>query len=494
MYNPGSIKIKEGKWAPTCTTESNLIENQMKAPAIRDFIEHTNQRMLSTLIVSGAANKYGLGYVPTKIGQVDDKKLIGNYSYQFDVWTRLQREATIVAQIGVTQADGTFQISTTEDYWYPGMNVLFNGQGFQARVMSGPQGTTGNYIWTLQSPDGALFNWTTHVAGQGSTKTAFGGYSSYGEKSMRGYGRSHFPDTFIQHMTTQRKTIGISGGANSDVLWYEWVNPQTNAPVKGWRYESELQNDIIFMQEDEFQKWEGISNMKNSDGTLRSTPRFTDAETGLPIIQGDGILQQIGGGNETDASGTNGEATLDDIVDMMKTIRKKSNMMMGLTHIVVTGEDGFSNAQRIMPALSGSQNVMLVQNVNQTSAAGGAKVDVGFSFQSFNVDGDQVLFIKHPMFDNDKLYTARGNDGNILQSSKMIFLTTSMNGKKNLEILSKGARGINRSLVSKYLNGLTGDPQSMTLSEEDAIKYAQLKENMIVVYNSNVCGIINKPN
>lgn len=492
MYNPGQIKIKEGKWAPTCTTESNLTENQMKAPAIRDFIEMTNQRMLSTLIVSGAANKYGLGFVPTKIGKVDDKKLIGNNAYQFDVWTRLQRPATILAQIGSTSSDGTFQIATKEDYWYPGMNVLFNGQGFQARVMSGPTGGSGNYIWTLQSPDGALFDWTTHVAGQGSTKTAFGGYSSYGEKSMRGYGRSHFPDSFIQHMTIQRKTTGISGGANTDVLWYEWVNPQTNAPVRGWRYEAETQNDAVFMQEDEFQKWEGISNMKNSDGTLRVTTRFTDTETGLPIIQGDGIFQQIGGGNETSGSGSNGEATVDDVVDMMKAIRKKSNMMSGLTHVVVTGEDGFSNAQRIMPVLSGSQNVMLVQNVDQVSAAGGAKVDVGFSFQSFNVDGDQVVFIKHPMFDNDSLYTERGADGNLYKSSQMVFLTTNVGQKNNMEILSKGARGVNRSMVSKYLNGLTGDPQSMTISEEDAIKYAMLKENLIVIYNSNLCGIINK--
>ena len=494
MFNPGSIRIKEGKWAPTCTTESNLVENQMKAPAIRNFIEMTNQRMLTTLIVSGAANKYGLGYVPTKIGQVDDKKLIGNNSYQFDVWTRLQRPVNLIAQIGTTGTDGSFSISTKEDYWYPGMNVLFNGQGFQARVMSGPTGAPGNYIWQMTSPDGALFVWATHVAGQGSTMTAFGGYSSYGEKSMRGYGRSHFPDTFIQHMTTQRKTIGISGGANSDVLWYDWINPQTNAPVRGWRYEAEIQNDVIFMQEDEFQKWEGISNMKNTDGTLRTFPRFNDRETGLPITQGDGILQQIGGGNETSGSGTNGQATVDDISDMMKSIRKKSNMISGLTHVVVTGEDGFSNAQQVMPILSGNQNVMLVQNVDQVSAAGGAKVDVGFNFQSFNVDGDQVLFIKNPTWDNDSLYTARGADGLMLQSSKMVFLTTASAGKKNIEILSKGARGVNRSLVQKYLNGMTGDGESMSLSEEDAIKYAQLKENMIVVYNTNLCGIINKVN
>jgi len=492
MFNPGKIKIKSGKWAETCTTESNLTANQMKAPAIRDFIEHANKRAITTLLVSGAVGKHGIGYVPTKIGKVDDSKKIGNNAYQFDVWTRIQQPVEINSQIGVTAADGTFQLSVKENYWYEGMNVLFHGAGFQARVMSNATGTAGNYIYTFQSPDGALFVWATHVAPQGSTLTAFGGYSSYGEKSLKGYGRSHFPDSFIQHMTIQRKACSISGGANSDVLWYEWVNPQTNAPMKGWRYEAEEQNNAVFMNEDEFQKWEGISSMKGTDGSLLVKSRLTDSQTGLPITQGDGVMQQIGGGNETTGSGTNGEPTLNDVIDMMKTIRKKSNLLTGLVHVVVTGEDGMSNAQQIMPQLAGLQNVVLQQNVNQSSMAGGAKVDVGFNFQAFNVDGDQVVFIKHPMFDNDQLYTERGADGNLLKSSQYIFLTPTIEGKKNMEILAKGARGIDRSMVTAYLNGLTGDSKSPIISAEDAISYEMLKENLIVVYNSNICGIINK--
>lgn len=495
MFLPGQIKVKEGKWSPTCTTESNLVENQMKAPAIRDFIEMTNQRMLSTLIVSGAATQYGLGFVPTRINDVVDStaKLIGNNAYQFDVWNRIQRPCTLVQQIGTTQADGTFQVSTKENYWYPGMNVLFHGQGFQARIMSAPTGSQGNHIWTMQSPDGALFDWNTHVAGQAGIKTAFGATSSYGEKSLRGYGNSAFPDSFIQHMTIQRKSVSISGGANTDVLWYEWANgAKGNAPLQGWRYAAEQQNDAIFMQEDEFKCWDGISSMKSSTGTLLAKSRLTDYETGLPIIQGDGILQQIGGGNETYGSGTNGEATIDDIIDMLKSIRKKSNKISGLMHICVTGEDGFSNAQRQMAGLPIFQTVRQVQIVNQNSQIGGAKVDVGFNYQSFNIDGDQVLFIKHPDWDNDQKYTERGQDGKLLKSSQMVFMTTNVGTKKNIEILAKGARGINRSMISAYLNGMTGDSKGTILSQEDAMTYAMLKENMIVVYNANLCGIINK--
>src|SRR3989304_4847955 len=129
MFNPGKIKIKSGKWAETCTVESNLTANQMKAPAIRDFIEHANKRAITTLLVSGAVGKHG-------IGNVDDSKKIGNNAYQFDVWTRIQQPVEINSQIGVTQPDGSFQLSVKENYWYEGMNVLFHGAGFQARVMS----------------------------------------------------------------------------------------------------------------------------------------------------------------------------------------------------------------------------------------------------------------------------------------------------------------------------------------------------------------------
>lgn len=492
MYNPGKIKIKTESWSPTCTTDSHLIVNNMKAPAMRDFIEVANKRTLSTILTSGGATKYSLGMVPTKVGKVDDTKRIGNNAYTFDTWTRLQKPVVINSQIGATASDGTFQLSVKENYWYPGMNVLFYGQGFQARVMAEPTGTAGNYVYTFQSPDGALFDWTTHVAGQGTTKTAFGGYSSYAERSLKGYARNHFTESFVNHMTIQRKAVAVSGGANSNTTWYEWANPVTNATVKGWRYEAELQAEVVLRQENEFQKWDGVSNMKDSSGNLLTSPRLTDYENGEPITMGDGVLQQIGGGNETSGSGVNGEATVDDIVDMMKSIRKKSNMYSGLTHVVVTGEDGFSNAQRVMPQLAGNQNVQLVQLVNQSSAPGGAQVDVGFSFQSFNVDGDQVLFVKHPMFDNDELYTERGNDGNTLKSSQMIFLTTAMEGKKNIEILAKGVRGIDRSMVYAHINGMTGDSTSQVVTSEDAIRYEMLKEDMIVVYNSNVCGIINK--
>ena len=60
-----------------------------------------------------------------------------------------------------------------------------------------------------------------------------------------------------------------------------------------------------------------------------------------------------------------------------------------------------------------------------------------------------------------------------------------------MEILSKGANGVNRKMIDADYIGLTGK-SGFVQSEVDANKYACLKEDMLVVYNTSLCGIIYK--
>lgn len=492
-FNPGKIQIKEGKWSSTCTTDADLVANQAKFPQIRNMLEYADQRMLSTLLVSGSVGPYGVkdqNEVRTKLGKLDDAKSVGNNAYQFDVMGRIQKASTINSQVGATSANGTFFLSMADNYLVPGMNALFHGQGFQARVMSFPTGSAGNYVYEFQSPDGAIFDWATHVSPQGSVKTCMGGYTSYGEGSLRGYSNSHFPDTFINHTTIQRKTVKITGTAASNVLWLEYDGPKGGA--KGWMYEAIQQATAQLMVEDEFQKFHGKSTMKSTTGTLLTQSRLIDRETGLPIIQGDGLLEQIAGGNESFGSGTNGNANVDDFTDMMTQLEKKSTKYTGNVWVCITGTDGYANAQTQMSSLAGNQNIVINQNVTQSGQAGGAMVDVGFNFSSFNVNGNKIYFIKHPMWDDEQRFTERGADGKLLQSSMYLFMNMGDGGiKKNIDILKKSANGISRGSVSGYINGLTGSPELLQ-SEEDLIKYVYLKEDMTVCYNTTACGIINK--
>ena len=88
----GKIQIVEGKFDATCTTEKDLIQNELAFPVISDVMQYTEQRMISTLIISGAKNPYqtavGNDSVKTKIGQIPSDKLIGNSGYRYRVWGR----------------------------------------------------------------------------------------------------------------------------------------------------------------------------------------------------------------------------------------------------------------------------------------------------------------------------------------------------------------------------------------------------------------------
>jgi len=491
--NAGKITINTGTFQEdTCTVDNDLIRNQAKFPAIRKMLEYANRRALSTMIVSGVVTPYGVdNSQKTKIPTVSKDKGIGNDAYRFDVMGRIEKASEIIKQVGATQADGSFQLLMRDKHLVPGMVAIFHGNRFQARVMAYPTGSpAAGYLYSFQSPDGTLFSWATNVAGQTGTKTCMGAYTSYGEKSLRGYGTSKFPDTFINHMTTQRKTVGISGGAASNVLWYSYTNDKGEMS-KGWMYQELQQANATFVMEDERQKWFGVSTMKNTDGSLRTTSRLIDQETGLPIIQGDGWEEQVAGGNVAYGSGTSGAWTLDDLSDMMKQLEKKSDKINGLSWVGVTGTDGFANFQELAASLAGNQNTTYFNQVQQDGKPGGAIVEAGYNFMAINLNGNKIMVVKHPLFDDELMFTELGTDGSVLMSSTLFLMNAGSSSAPNMEILCKEANGIKRDNVTAKINGLTGASET-TISEEDAMKYAMLKQDLFVVYNSQECGIIYK--
>lgn len=482
------ININRGTYTGDCVDESDLMANQAKYPAIRAMLEYTDQRMVSSLLVNGAVGPYGVKDVPnSKLPSLDDAKMLADNSYRFNVMGRIQGPSIILSQVGATSADGTFQLIMGDSTLVPGMVVTFADSGrFQARVMGFPVGTPGNMLYTFQSPNREIFDWATVVAPQAGVKTCFGGHTSYEEGSERGYGKSKFYDTYIQHTTIQRKTCAITGTAASDVLWMEIEGEG----IKGWVFEQLQQSRAQFQIEREYQRWFGISTMKAADGSL--LPQSNLFENGMPIIAGDGVEEQIMGQNEIYGSGTGGSATRNDIRDLLKSMRKKSDRISGLQYVFVTGEDGMSNMQDVMTATNTAQNIQLFKNINDTDAAGGATPDAGVTYAKMNIDGDTVYFMKHPMFDDDQRFPAKGNDGRSLMSSTYFGFTIGTGQNKNMDVFTKGGKnGYNRAFVTQDFNGMTGGPGNI-VSESDSRKYAMLTEDMLVIYNTAKCGIIRK--
>ncbi len=497
------IKIVEGTWNDECTTELNLTNAHALFPdkGYDKVIMYAEKRHLMTFLTAGATNgaftvaRTTKAY-KTRIPMVPTGELIDGKAWKYHIMGRIQRSCEILgtAAIGTptaatTSVGGYFTLKLKDNYLQPDMVALFYNRKM-ARVQGQPRKGPGYYIYNFQCFPGDTFSWDTWVGPQLGTKTLFGGYTSHGERSLRGYGRTHYPDAYINHMTIQRKGAAITGDANAEkVLWYVLEGEDS----KGWIYWIEAQSRAQFLLEDEFNKWNGRSTMKDSEGNLLSTPSMIDPETGMPIVSGDGLIPQIEGANDIEASGTNGEAVWDDFSDLVREVMKHSNSEGGQIFYCVTGQDGLDNIHTQALAY-GKASLNLTQMITQDGSIGGASPAIGFNFQALNIQGNTVYFVVNPALDDDEKYPRRLTGSGKLASSMTYYLVDASRndtGRPNIEIRTRGRRGVNRNLVYFYLNGMTGEGTPQTAV--DGKEFQLLKENMMVIYNTKSCGIISPP-
>jgi len=497
------IKITQGKVSQGDANEYHLVSNHLIDPTknIDKVIMYAEQRHLMTLLTSGArsARYTAPGILPTKgetvkthIKEIPNGEMVNGNSWSYKIMGRIQKSSEIVGTaavgtptVGTSTKGGTFKIYLKDDYQTIGMNcVFFNGK--QARVMSRPTGYAGKFLYSFECFAGQSFDWATWVGSGSGRKTVFGGYTSFGERSRRGYGNFHYPDRYIQHTTKQRKTISLSGDVNAnEVYWYEVNNG------KGFVYEAEAQTRAQFLLEDEYRLWWGESTMRDQYGNLLARASMQD-EYGEDIVAGDGWVQQIKGANDLDASGVAGDATYDDFSDMTKAIKKKKNRISGNRIIVVTGADGMANAHEVASSrFSSSQPLVQIQS--QSKEAGGAEPVVGFNFKVLNIAGEQITFVENPMMDDEEKFPAKLSNGNLKMSSTYYFmdLDPDTSGKRNVEIRVRGRSGVNRNMVYLWENGMTGE--GTPTNPIDAKAFHMLKENLLAVYNTKTCGILGPP-
>lgn len=494
------IKITHGSVSEGDAQEYHLVQNHLLDPTknIDRVIMYAEQRHLMTLLTSGARDsRYtapgvtpkGGNTVTTKIKPIPQGEMVSSNAWSYKIMGRIQKatEITGTAAVGTvttgtTTKGGTFQLYLKDTYMTIGMNCVFPN-GKHARVMSRPTGSTGQHLYRFECFPGETFDWATWVGVQIGRKTVFGGYTTFGERSRRGYGNFHYPDRYIQHTTKQRKSISLSGDVNvNEVIWYEVNNS------KGFVYEAEAQMRAQFLLEDEYRLWWAQSTMRDAYGNLLPRASMQD-EHGQDIVAGDGWVQQILGANDLETSGTDGSATYDDFSDIIRTVKKKKNRISGNTWIFVTGADGMQNANDVSAARFNVGNP-LVQQVNQSSMPGGAEPYVGYNFKVLNIAGEQIIFVENPMMDDDEKFPAKLSNGRLRMSNTYYAMDLDVDekGRKNVEIRARGRAGINRNIVYYWENGMTGE--GTPTSPVDAKAFHMLKENLLAVFNTKTCGIL----
>jgi hypothetical protein len=494
------IKIYHGSVSEGDAQEYHLVQNHLLDPTanIDRVIMYAEQRHLMTLLTSGARDsRYTApGWTPkngdaitTHIQPIPQAEMVSSNAWSYKIMGRIQKSVEVLGSAIVgTQLNSSsikgcvFSLYLKDNYLTPGMNAVFyNGE--HARVMKRPIGYSDRYLYTFETYPGKDFSWNTWIGTQVGRKSIFGGYTTFGERSRRGYGMFHYPDRFIQHTTKQRKSISLSGDVNAnEVIWYELDNK------KGFVYEAEAQMRAQFLLEDEYRLWWGESTMRDQYGNLLTRACMQDEE-GNDIVAGDGFIPQIKGANDMDSSNADGTFTYDDLRDMVKQLKKKKNRISGNTYICVTGADGMANAHDVCSGRYAA-GTPIVQVVQQNDQAGGAEPVTGYNFKRLNIAGEQIIFCENPMMDDEQKFPRRLSNGALASSNTVYFLDmdTDDRGRMNVEIRARGRAGVNRNIVYLWENGMTGEGTAQ--NPVDAKAFHMLKETLLAVYNTRSCGIL----
>jgi hypothetical protein len=454
------MRFHKGTYGKETVESNSLVANLLKYPEIAS-------------VMIKQYPQYSLNYFVDGTNKFAKEEMIGENAFRWTIMGRLNRPSTCT---GVNAGNGanntTFTVEFEENYLNPNDDVLFP-DGNIGHVMTEPTQTAGGYTYTFKLATSDA-NAAVDVAGgalsAGKTVGTVG--NSFPEGSDRGFENHVYPDWYINHTTTSRKSKAITGSALTDVTWIE------NNGQRLWFFTDEVMCRDEFMYQKELDSWYGKTTMD-----LNGNPTLFDAQ-GRAIVKGDGVLAQIDGANTDTYSG---QLTEDRITDFLAQLSLNTGNNSA-TWVVHTGTAGRVAFHRAMKDL-----VMPGGNFPYSPNTGGEQ-KLGVNFTTYSALGSTIVLAHNPLFDDPHLH---GNNidpatGYPKESSRMVFLNQgSTNGVSNIERKVKGAGGINRGMITKYIAGMVDpfDQKSMRAANaRDAFSVEYLCESGMIVRNPLSCG------
>ena len=341
---------------------------------------------------------------------------------------------------------------------------------------------TNNPLYTSDITDNAI------VASIGSAFPNGSDGADVGENTV-------LPTTHKNFLTTMRKKCSVTGKGLTDVTWIE------NNGSRLWYFTQEQIMMDEFMYQQELQRWYGrtsITNAPTYGSTAGSTPTAstlgTSGTQSSSMVTGDGLLAQISSSNQ--ASYSMGSLTEDIITEFIAKISLNAMASDGNEWVVFTGTEGrlaFHRAMKdLIVAPAGAMSGGTMKGVN-------GDVSLGANFVSYSALGNKITVAHNPVFDDPNLHSSAGGtnsfgDNRLKESAKMVFMDFGKtSGVSNVELVTKGAEGINRSMIKKYVAGMVNpyDQKAMLAANaDDKFECHVLSETGIVVRNPLSCGIL----
>jgi hypothetical protein len=451
------MKFNTGSYGKDTIEQNSLVTNLLKYPEIsKALIRQFPQ--------------YSLTYFLEGTGRFAKEELIGDNSFKWAILGRLNRPSTCTGGGSVPSGIVAGTIEFVENYLNKNDVIRFK-DGRQAIILSDATPSVGGFTFTikLQTNDPAAAILASSNYALGETVNTAG--SIFEEGSTQGYENHVFPDWYVNYLTISRKAKSITGSALTDVTWIEnngqklWYFTDQNLVMEEYLYQLELS------------RWYGISTM-DANGVAQ----ITDAN-GKALIAGDGVLAQIDSANTDTYTGS---LTEDIIVDFIANLSlnsgKKNNQWMVFTG--TAGKVAFHRAMRDLVFQGNS----LIYDMDS-----GRNLELGVHYTTYNALGHRITLVHNPLFDDPQLHTdLDATTGYPKESYRMVFMDMGVtNGVSNVEVKVKGAGGVDRGMIVKYIPGMVNpfDQKSMVASNsKDGFTCEILSESGIIVRNPLSCG------
>tara|TARA_R110001632_G_scaffold182919_2_gene303017 strand:- start:1914 stop:3374 length:1461 start_codon:yes stop_codon:yes gene_type:complete len=466
--------------------------------------------------------RFALTYLLERTGRFASVKIMGDKSFEWKVLGRSNREikladiTTLSVQTGaisailpilnkdlslndvvmIGSAVGTVIGHTAAD----GSTVSVAKNKPQALLNTQLQGhtvaTADAYGYEIRFSNG--YAGTDLVSGASVARLG----SAFGEGSL-GTSVSEsvaYPETHKNWLTLNRRKQSITGSALTDVTWIE------NNGSKLWYFTAEKLFTDEFMYQLELQRWFGRNNVGTALDAYTFPGQSGAHDADASALMGDGILAQIEGSismsyNVGNATGEG--LTEDKLARFIAELSRNAKSPEGNEWVVFTGTEGRYQFHRAMKDISVGSSVATnaagaASGGSMQSMKTGSDVALGVNFVSYYVLGNKLTIAYCPVFDDVNAFGAEAGAGGAsaggTMSGKMVFLDfSSVDGVPNIQLIAKGADGMDRNYIKKYIPGMVNpyDQKSMLAANgDDSFTCQIMSESGVIVRNPLSCGIL----
>jgi hypothetical protein len=366
-------------------------------------------------------------------------RVVGNRKVMWRMKGYPIRKGTIISQDGGSTpglGNAAFNVVVSTDFMGVGDNLELVDRSTLLHVLG--KTNTGSGQWTYRvklvtNSSTAFCDPTLLTAGN---EIGFG-HTMFPELSEDASEKTTYGEWHTEFLTIQRMKHTISGSANATKLWLE------HNGVKMWDYAQNIEMLERWAMAMEHQLIFGRATMDANDRV------YVTDDSGRDLPAGNGLLAQGDPGLRYQYN----VLTIKQIERVMRDLQLMQNGD-GLLEVAVIGGQSFVNAFNVLMRDTFQQAPQILYEKLPDGSRG-----VRTNFSWYEMSGVRLYVMWGPMLDavyRPISYDAQGNNP---ESDRAIFVSLgdTVGGGANVQLITLGNGGEDRTFVQRIINGMTGN-------------------------------------